>query len=400
MSPVSPSIPKIQQLKNRNLAGATVNAPGAELANSSHSLRCSGGPSEAGEKDLNFCMSDRLRASGNRRPRARTQHMDVDGHGGYWLKQDAEKLRRQDAHETVAAGLAVTRCFSSSDIQMHHDIKPSTSVTLTQQQTWSAMLRSLISIKKLARSEGIIDPSVLCLQYDDGFSQVGGTGKCCQKGGQVESRKTAAAEEIAEEFRLHVSRDSLSTTAKFAHKTQNDHVTEVFAVRVTACTPVSRFDPVFYGADAVKHRRGDDVYSQRVGFLPWGSLDQCLDVLAAMEACGSHELVDRIDAVSVVSIDKAIRLLQVGTDAFKLQAAPVTIRARVKYLSDDKNYGWAMPLGWSCSSVKDVKLTAERLQEAGIPGGLQLGDLLQLTITHARTPQPRVAQNGIRLLGR
>jgi hypothetical protein len=36
-----------------------------------------------------------------------------------------------------------------------------------------------------------------------------------------------------------------------------------------------------------------------------------------------------------------------------------------------------MPLGWSCSSVKDVRLTAERLQEAGIPGGLQLGDLLQ-----------------------
>jgi hypothetical protein len=323
--------------------------------------------------------------------------MGVDGHDGYWLKQDAEKLRRQDAHQTVAAGLAVTRCFSSSDIQMHHDIQPSESQTLTQQQSWSAMLRSLISIRKLAKAEGIINPSVLCLQYDDGRSQVGGTGKCCEKDGQIESRKIAAAEEIAEEFRLHVSCDSLSTMAKFERK-QSDHVTEVFAVRVTNCTPVSGFDPVFYGSE---HRRGADVFSQRVGFLPWGSLDQCLDVLVAMEASGSHKLVDTIDAVSVVSIDKAIELLRVGIDAFKLQAAPVTIQARVKFLSEDRNYGWAMPLGWNCRTVKDVKLTAERLQEAGIPGGLRVGDVLELTITHASTPQPRVAQNGIqRLLGR
>ncbi len=399
MSPVSTSIPKIQQQKNRNLAGATVNAPGAELANSSHSLRCSGGPSEAGEKELNFCMSDRRRASGNRRPRARTQHlqMDVDGHGGYWLKRDAEKLQRQDAHETVAAGLAVTRCFSSNDIQMHHVIQPSECQSLTQQESWSAMHRSLISIKKLAKREGIITPSVLCLQYNDGRSQVGGTGKCCEKDGQTESRKIAAVEEMAEEFRLHVSCESLSTMAKFERK-QSNHVAEVFAVRVTACTPVKEFDPAFYGAE---NRRGADVFSQRVGFLPWGSLDQCLDVLVAMEASGSHELVDTIDAVSVVSIDKAIELLQIGRDAYKLQAAPVTIQARVKFLTEDRNYGWAMPMGWSCRTMKDVRLTAERLQEAGIPGGLRVGDVLELTITHANTPQPRVAQNGIRrLLGR
>ena len=63
-SPVSPGIPEKtlqERPQNRNLVGATVNAPGAELANSSHSHECIVGLDQSctagGEEELALSLS-------------------------------------------------------------------------------------------------------------------------------------------------------------------------------------------------------------------------------------------------------------------------------------------------------------------------------------------------------
>jgi hypothetical protein len=335
------------------------------------------------------------------------QHTDVDA-----LIVDTRKVNIRE--QTIpGASLAITRSFSSTEIQIVPIIEAKCT-TLTQQHTYSAMHRSLIAIKELAESEGIVHPCVLCARYGVGAgdTQVGGTGKCCAKDGKIESRMVGASEEIAEELRLRVSPQNLSSMAEHFDK-KSKKFTEVFAARVTACAPIPNFDPLHYGS---KTRRGCDVSEQRIGFLPWGSLSECLDVLVAQELSTSDERVDGIDGVSVVSIHTAIqmvhRALTQAREAFAAAKAArpapppppppppsVTIRARVKFwkrVEGGESFGYAVPVD-SANAGVEVRLTAERVQEAGIEG-LRSGDVLELTITQHATA-PRVVRGGLRRVG-
>lgn len=304
--------------------------------------------------------------------------------------------------------LAITRSFSSTEIQIVPIIEAKCT-TLTQQHTYSAMHRSLIAIKELAESEGIAHPCVLCVRYGVGAgdTQVGGTGKCCAKDGEIESRMVGASEEIAEELRLRVSPQNLSSMAEHFDK-RSKKFTEVFAACVTACAPIPNFDPWHCGS---KTRRGCDVSEQRIGFLPWGSLSECLDVLVAQELSTSEERVDGIDGVSVVSIHTAIqmvnRALKQAREALAAKAArppppppSVTIRARVKFwkrVAGGESFGYAVPVD-SANAGVEVRLTAERVQEAGIEG-VRSGDVLELTITQHENSGPRVVRGGLSRVG-
>jgi hypothetical protein len=328
------------------------------------------------------------------------QHEDVDS-----IIVDGCKVNIQE--QTIpGAALAITRSFSSTEIQIVPIIEAKCT-TLTQQHTYSAMHRSLIAIKELAESEGIVHPCVLCVRYGAGDTQVGGTGKCCAKDGEIESRMVGASEEIAEELRLRVSPQSLSSTAEHFDK-KSKKFTEVFAARITECAPIPDFDPLHYGN---KTRRGCDVAEQRIGFLPWGSLSECLDVLVAQELSTSDERVEGIDGVSVVSIHTAIqmvhRALTQAREAFAAAKAArpppppsVTIRARVRFwrrVEGGESFGYAVPVDSATAGV-DVRLNAERVQEAGIEG-LRSGDMLELTITQHANGVPKVVRNGLRRVG-
>lgn len=330
------------------------------------------------------------------------QHVDVDAHLGYWLKNGANRTSRHDAQQTIAEGQAITRAFSSGDIQMHQHIRAST-------HTYMGTLRSLRALKKLAESEGISAPCVLCERYAPGGraadTQAGGSGKCAGK----ESRIQAASEEIAEEFRLHLPAAKLtSMTVTKQNQQKNVKVTEVFAARVSECSPMQNFDAKLYGA---KKRRGLDDKFQRVAFFLWGCLDECLTVLAAMEvASPDAPLVDGIDAISIVSLDKAIEMVEFANKAYKAklvanaaayQAKPVvnaavSIRARVKFWDPAKGFGYAAPEdSTQTKGGVDVLLPLERVQEAGLSRLLQKGDVLELFVNPAHD-KPKALPPGLR----
>jgi cold shock CspA family protein len=329
-----------------------------------------------------------------RKSRTHFEHIDLDAHQGYWLKNGADRTSRHDAQQTIAEGQAITRVFSSGNIQMHQHIRAST-------HTYLGTLRSLYAIKKLAKSEGISMPCVLCERYAaaaDGRwaadTQVGGSGKCAG----TESRIQSASEEIAEEFRLRLPAAKLTSLTVTKQKQQkNVKVTEVFAARVAECSPIEEFDAELYGA---KNRRGRDDKFQRAAFFLWGCLDECLDVLAAMEvASASAPLVDGIDAISIVSLDKAIEMVQFAIKAYKAKSlahAVVSIRARVKFWDSAKGFGYAAPEDKTQTKCGvDVLLPLEHVQEAGLCKLLQKGDVLELTVNPAHD-KPKALPPGLR----
>jgi len=305
---------------------------------------------------------------------------------------NSSHILKTDALKTTAADRAITRVFSSGDISLFQQIQPSTC-------TYNGMLESLQSIKDNAELAGISNVCVLCpryyahtggVVYSD--TQAGGGGKCCIKDGKRECPEVAASAEIAEELRL-CAKHLTSISRKRAGK----KVTEVFAARVSECSPIKNFDPKVYGA---KERRGVDDYMSRVAFIPWGTLDECLGVLTAMEVSTNPTvLVDSIDAISIVSIETAIKMVEFAhAEKAKKKDQRVTIRARVKFWDSTRGFGYATPEDSSqTKGGADVRLNAQSVEEARLEAELLEGDVLELTINPGHD-RPMVLAGGLKMV--
>ncbi|VBB17744.1 hypothetical protein YASMINEVIRUS_207 [Yasminevirus sp. GU-2018] len=242
---------------------------------------------------------------------------------------DESALLLQDALRTVRANQAVTRVFKTNVISVAQPVKASYC-------TYWGMLESLRELKTIADNANMTDVCVLCPRYDvnmpsGGDTQAGGGGKACMWFDRSLRRTVrerpidAVREEVAEELRLETKvltqMSSFQTTVRNRKGYNEDTFTDVFAIRVSDCTPIKNFDPRVYGK---KGRRGDDDYFSRVGFIPWGTLEECLSMLVAMEvSMRPSELVDDIDAISIVSLDCAIRM---ASDAARNLKGSVKLR--------------------------------------------------------------------------
>lgn len=235
------------------------------------------------------------------------------------------------AKETMCNGNAVVRFFNSS--KMGYDVPIVDSLT-----TYWGMFESLCKIRKRLVDAGN-DPAkfcVLCPRYaltnrkksPGGDTQAGGGGKTTKYWNQRERRycyenfSDAVIEELMEELRIiggtpcleseietvNISRSRDPVTGAYNPNTRV--YSNMYSFRVSECKAPSVYNSAFY---ATRGRRGEDVVTEKVGFIPWGSLEECLQIVSEIPVDAPCDRIkpvlnDGIDAISIVSLPKAIMM--------------------------------------------------------------------------------------------
>lgn len=226
------------------------------------------------------------------------------------------------AEQTIANNNAIVRYFSSPTLDYDVPVDPS-------QTTYWGMYEVLCKLSQRLKKNGLKpeEHCVLCPRYaltgrktfPGGDTQACGGGKTAKVWSSRENRylyeafTKAAHEELLEELRVIGGTPRLESEIETLNwsKTSRSKIPNYFKMysfKVSECKAPVQFDTTEY---ARKDRRGEDVFTEKVGFVPWGTLDECIRLVQSIPVdiplTGIKPMiVDGIDAISIVSLPKAI----------------------------------------------------------------------------------------------
>lgn len=225
------------------------------------------------------------------------------------------------AKNCISQGKGVTKKFDVSDIYLDQNLKPS-------KTTYWGMIAALKNLADSLTQNGINinDICVIGPRYEK-YTVIRHNKKNIIKGGDIqpcgggkltrikkltttctfqETFLEGTIEEIKEELRLSVQDLNLYVSSESVFECKQT-TTQIFECRAKNCVPIKNFDVDFYSK---KNRRGVDIYTKRVGFIVWGYVDECIDLLTKFETNKDNSvLVDKIDAVTIISLLKAIDMV-------------------------------------------------------------------------------------------
>lgn len=226
--------------------------------------------------------------------------------------------------QVMLNGNAIMRYFSSA--KMEYDVP-----VIESNTTYWGMWEVLCNLSKRLTSQGLApeDFCVLCPRYaltgrkgfPGGDTQAGGGGKTAkywddrQQRYLYEAFSQAAREEVIEELRVIGGTPCLESEIETTDYSRSERrsfsvFSKMYSFKVSECKAPPHYNASYY---ARKGRRGEDVYTEKVGFIPWGTLDECVSLVQAIPVDvpvgkSKSPLVDGIDAVSIVSLPKAIQM--------------------------------------------------------------------------------------------
>jgi hypothetical protein len=117
-------------------------------------------------------------------------------------------------------------------------------------------------------------------------------------------------EELAEELRIngdsaHQYLESEIVSERTEKTETVTVVSKMYSFPAGTCKVPDTYDASFY-ADPL--RRGSDHYNEMVGFITWGTLDECMNLIKAIPVDKTEVLVDKIIGVAIISLPKAIEM--------------------------------------------------------------------------------------------
>jgi hypothetical protein len=237
--------------------------------------------------------------------------------------QQSQPQQRQTTHCTsiprcfekiIDTNLAILRIFGERKFRFDQQIVPSVC-------TYVGMLDSLQHLLTQLQSENknINEICVLCPYYckTNNPTWPGMDTQSCG-GGKVASRdgshEQAASEELAEELRICSNIATLVNTSTLSPKhcdRVTGHITSIYKYHASTCSPIVNFDPIEYGRLL---RRGADISTERVGFVVWGTLGECIDLVSSIPVNQNSKIqVDSIEGISIVFLRKAINMAKFAT---------------------------------------------------------------------------------------
>jgi hypothetical protein len=225
------------------------------------------------------------------------------------------------AEQAMANGNAITRFFDKLDLVYDVPIIPS-------MVTYWGMYDTLVNLSRRLSQDGH-NPADYCVlgphytkscdcNYPGDDTQAGGGGKTTKRwdprimGHCYETFPNAASEEMVEELRIIGGSPHLETVFETSLQIPQlllKTCTKIYSFKACDCKAPMIYETSKY---ARKGRRGEDVLSQRVGFVLWGTLGECIQLVESIPVDvpreGKLKLVENIDAVSIISLPKAIEM--------------------------------------------------------------------------------------------
>jgi hypothetical protein len=218
--------------------------------------------------------------------------------------------------DAIRSGFSVERKFNSGSIKI-----------CAVKFSWATQLGLLESLKKLKQNlmSKKIDVRNICVfgpKYAIcGDLQAGGGGKLKKvlmfdpktnrKCYEREEFSVGAKRELQEELRFLPTRMTLMCESKYENKIHGRKdliVTKIFGARVSECIPIRKFDVKRFLGGRYSH---EDILTSKIGYVPWGTTEECFKLLKSLDVASPTEmLIDNIDTVSFVSIDKAIEIAE------------------------------------------------------------------------------------------
>lgn len=216
---------------------------------------------------------------------------------------------------TMRNGKQILKIYSSPEIRFNIEIRASNTTYFGM----SCVLRNIAS--RLLKNN--LDPwkyCVLCPHYlkfqmphsgkwRGGDTQAGGGGKVAID----ELPCVGAREEMIEELRIigdskhqHLESEIISSRISDS-KEAVITVTRIYSFPVSTCIVPKTYDTSAY---ADPDRRGVDNYNNMIGFVPWGTIDECMKLISEIPVDTSDILVDKIIGIAIVSLPKAIEMAQ------------------------------------------------------------------------------------------
>jgi hypothetical protein len=215
----------------------------------------------------------------------------------------------------------IIKYFNSSELKYSVPLIPSST-------TYQGMVESL---RIIAGTNDQDKTFVLCPYYrwdprkQKGCdTQAGGGGKPVrwQKSPGVyeyETPQNAVMAEMLEELRIYGTKPHLECDSKSVLLGQfgRDKIvdgrpvsiyTTIYSFKVAECLSPATFDTAKYSEP-----RGEDVMSERVAFIPYGTLAECIALVKTIPVANTDDnIVDGIEAISIVSLPDAIYIAKVG----------------------------------------------------------------------------------------
>jgi hypothetical protein len=230
--------------------------------------------------------------------------------------------------ESIKNGKNVVKFFQEQPFIFDVDIVPSTC-------TYWGMTESLAMICDKLTND-CVDISKICVlgpHYYDikrgpnnhdfkyGDTQACGGGKATKvydkkkKGWINEPYETAAWNELLEELRISGKTGSMISE----YKTESIDTKIRFGYEKVTCTKIYTYSasecnsPVDYDSRefSKKNRRGTDNYMSRVGYIVWGTVDECFTLVNSITTdTPTSPIVEHIDAIVIIPIRNAVKMAE------------------------------------------------------------------------------------------
>ena len=226
------------------------------------------------------------------------------------------------AKRTMVNGNAITRFFNrpGSDLKYDCPVIPSWA-------SYWGMLTTLVDLADTLRQNNmdLANFCVLCPRYgppdnpkypgSGNDTQAGGGGKVAMLKNpttqrKIETYQEAVEKEMLEELRIIGGSPDCTTVVETSFTLKGKPtqcITKIYTFKVSDCKAPAVYDTNKY---AHKYHRGIDCFDKKVGFVPWGSLHECIRLIKSIPVDMSGALVDGIVGVSIVSLTKAIEMAQ------------------------------------------------------------------------------------------
>jgi hypothetical protein len=213
---------------------------------------------------------------------------------------------------TLRNGKQILRLFSSPDIRYNVPIKPSNTTYFGMTQVLRNIVSRLVKDGLNPNDYCVLSPHYLRFRYPDtgkwrgGDTQAGGGGKVATG----ELFCVGVREELIEELRIigdstHQYLESEIVSKRTEKSEPVTVVSKMYSFPASTCKIPDTYDASFY---ANPLRRGFDHYNEMVGFITWGTLDECMKLIQAIPVDKTEVLVDKIIGVAIISLPKAIEM--------------------------------------------------------------------------------------------
>ena len=208
------------------------------------------------------------------------------------------------AMRTILNGDAITYYFDSAEFKYEQTIIPS-------RCTYYGMYETLLQLAKKYKTTSSTKICVLCPHYHSGY---GNDTQACGGGTLIrafdknlsvykcEKFSDAVSMELTEQLRLHGLPTLLSQITSSINNTKIVF-TQIFSFKASECHGIPMFDTKIGTS-----RQGESVPTNKVGYIVWGSLQECMKTVESIQLDSNRPLTKGINGVSIISLDKAIEM--------------------------------------------------------------------------------------------